>query len=237
MLIFAEVSGAEVVAIDFGCDGEESFGQFEVGLFETEEQYAFSGFAGDGFRDVTDESCFAHGGASGEDDEFCGLEPGSLFIEVAESGGDSCDVTGFLQSFIDAIEGIHEDIADGDTGGTALFFDNAEDSSFCTLQQRFDVISGIVAVGEDFGAGVDQAALHPFVTNDISVVANVSSVGDGFEDFGEVCGSPYGIEFTAADEFFGESDGIDAADSGFVEFVYSGVDFLVCIAVEVFGFE
>lgn len=147
------------MAVDFGGDGEEAFGQFEVGLFETEEQYAFAGLAGHGFCDVTDEGCFAHGGASSEDDEFCGLEPGGLFIEVSEAGGDSGDVSGFAKSFIDAIEGIHEDIADGDAGGAALFLDNTEDSPFGTLQQRFHVVGGIVAVGEDFGAGVDQTAL------------------------------------------------------------------------------
>lgn len=237
VLIFAEVSGAEVMAVDFGGDGEEAFGQFEVGLFETEEQYAFAGLAGHGFCDVTDEGCFAHGGASSEDDEFCGLEPGGLFIEVSEAGGDSGDVSGFAKSFIDAIEGIHEDIADGDAGGAALFLDNTEDSPFGTLQQRFHVIGGIVAVGEDFGAGVDQTALHPLVANDIGVVANVCGVWNGFKDFCEVCGATDGFEFTATDQFFGECDGVDAADAGFIQFMYGGIDFLVCIAVEVFGLQ
>jgi len=51
----------------------------------------------------------------------------------------------------------------------------------------------------------------------------VGGVGDGFKDFGEVRGSSDRIQFIATNEFFGESDGVDTTNPGFVEFVDGGV--------------
>jgi hypothetical protein len=53
VLSFRQVAGSQIVPVDFRGDGQKSFGQFQIGLFQTEQQHALARLAGHGFGHVT----------------------------------------------------------------------------------------------------------------------------------------------------------------------------------------
>ena len=237
MLLVRKIPRPQVVTVDSSGDGQESFRQFQVGLFQTEKQHAFVGFRRHRVCDITDERRLPHTRSSCQDDELCGLETGRLLIQIAEAGSDAGDVTRLLHAFINAIERLHHDIADGDLRGPALILHDPKDLPFRRLKQFLDVVSGIVTVGQNLCAGVDQTSLHVLFTDNAGVVANVCRMRDRFQNLRQIGRAANVIQLIPPDQFFRQRDRIDPADTRFIQLVNRCVDLLMRVAVKLVCLE
>ena len=234
VLSFRQVSGSQIVAIDSCGDREEPFGQFKIRLFQTEQENALTRLSGHRLGHVTDEGRLSHTRTSCKNDQFCLLKASRLMIEVCESGRDAGHIANFVHSLINAIERLHQDIGHRDAGCVSLFFQDTENTPLSALQQALDIFCGVVALAEDIGTCINQTTLHPFFADDIRVISHVGSMWDRFQNMGKVSCPADRFEVASSNQFFCQSNCIDAADAVFVEPLNGRIDLLVSVTIEVF---
>ena len=185
-LLLVEVAGPQVMPVNLRSKTQKAFRQFEVRLLEAEDEDTPLRFVGHRLGDVAHQRGLPHAGTGGQDDQLRSLKPVGFGIEVDKTGAQPADGPFDFQALVDAVPGVDQDVANLQFLGGLLLFQDAEDSLLGRLQDLVRVPRRIITLAKNLGARVNQAALNPFVADDLGVVSGVCRVRDRLTDFRQV---------------------------------------------------
>ena len=111
----------------------------------------------------------AHARPPGDDDKVRRLESRRLEVELLEPGRDASDVLLPLVQPLDVLEGVLEDLADGERAPLEAPLGEAEDAALGVVHERLDVLLRVEGLRDDLGRGVDELAQDGHVPHDLRV--------------------------------------------------------------------
>src|SRR5262249_4770472 len=98
----------------------------------------------------------SHARPSGDDDEVGRLESRRLEVELLEARGHPGDVLLPLVQTLDVLEGVLEDLRDGQRAAFEPALGQAEDALLRVVDQRLNVLLGIERLTDDVRRGLDE---------------------------------------------------------------------------------
>ncbi len=151
----------------------------------------------------------AQAGAAGDDDELAGLEARQEPVEVGEAGGHAGQDALVGADRLDLVHGRLEEVGQDREVLALAFVGDVVDGLLGEVDQVVDVAAALaaaVAVLDDLGAGLDEAAQDRLVLDDAGVVAGVRGGGDRVEEVVQVGAAADLAEVAGVGERGGDGD-------------------------------
>ena len=154
--------------------GDEPVGELRLRHLEREEGDRLSVLGGDVLGDVAHERRLAERGPRGDHDQVPRLEAAELRVEVAEAGGRAGDVWSPLDSCLEAVDLVAEDLGDPAEVAGALLVGDLEQQALGALDQLLRLALAVVDRLLDLLRGREQPPQQRVLLDDLRVVAGVA---------------------------------------------------------------
>ena len=155
------------------------------------------------------KSRFAHTGARRHNDEIRGLQPGGQFVQAGITGSDA----GYNVFGVGQLGKVVENLFQQFLGGRKIFagraLRNGKNGLFRFVKQFPYLARGVITVGYDAGAGVDEAALQRFVAHNGGIVFRIGAGNHGLGKLAQIDGAARFFKRALAFELLGGGNKVD----------------------------
>ena len=187
-------------------------------------------------RDVQGEGGFAHGRASGEDEEVSAVHATGVFVELEKAGADALDALAGVEEGADAAFVPLQDLVGIEQAALDLGLAQLEEGFLGSGQNLVRRFLGHHAAVDHVLRGEDDAAQDGFVFDQADVGVDVGNLRKAVVEGYQVAQSVAGFQFAELHQLIGDGDAVDFL-AALVHVAHALENAAVLLQAEIVDFE
>ena len=192
-VLVMHLANAQALAVDAGFGAQHTVNQLLLAHFQAEESYT-ARFAADDFvrtqryvlHNVQRQRSFTHGRTRRQNNKIGRVQAARQLIQICKACRQTGKAALVLQQAFNALHAVHQDIINRCKIRLFLTVGNFQDAAFGCIQQRADIIVGLVAHSRNFGRNTHKLAQNRLFSNNLRMVLNVSCRQHNIRQTGDV---------------------------------------------------
>ena len=171
---------AQTLAIDARFGAQHTVNQLLLAHFQTEERYT-ARFTADNLvrtqryvlHNVQRQRSFTHGRTRCQNNKIGRMQTARQLIQIRKACRQTCKTALVLQQTFDTLHAVHQYVVNCCKIRLFLAVGNFQNAAFRCIQQRTDILIGLIAHGRNFGRNAHKLTQNRFFGNNIRMVFDV----------------------------------------------------------------